>query len=114
MEQMVKIQINSDITDVTGITAITLQQTLSQLEDVRKFILQVKLQLTDADITDEKDREKLKKTLDLLDKTKVLLNKVDMRLADVASITSGLVSVFDKETQVTEPPVRTDNDFSTR
>jgi len=96
MSQIVKIQINADISDVADITAGTMDQVMSNLEQLRKLVLEVKKTLSDTDITKESDRQKLKHSLPLLDDAKMLLNKIDLRLGDVASISSGLVSVFEK------------------
>lgn len=96
MSQIVKIQINADISDVADITAGTMDQVMSNLEQLRKLVLQVKKTLSDTDIMNEGDRQKLKHSLPLLDDAKMLLNKIDLRLGDVASISSGLVSVFEK------------------
>lgn len=96
MSQIVKIQINADISDVADITSGTMDQVMSNLEQLRKLVLQVKKTLSDTDIMNESDRQKLKDSLPLLDDAKMLLNKIDLRLGDVASISSGLVSVFEK------------------
>lgn len=96
MSQIVKIQINADISDVADITAGTMDQVMSNLEQLRKLVLEVKKTLSDTDIMKESDRQKLKHSLPLLDDAKMLLNKIDLRLGDVASISSGLVSVFEK------------------
>lgn len=96
MSQIVKIQINADISDVADITSGTMDQVMSNLEQLRKLVLQVKKTLSDTDIMNESDRQKLKHSLPLLDDAKMLLNKIDLRLGDVASISSGLVSVFEK------------------
>lgn len=96
MSQIVKIQINADISDVADITAGTMDQVMSNLEQVRKLVLMIKKTLSDTDVFNESDRQKLKHSLPLLDDAKMLLNKIDMRLDDVASISSGLVSVFER------------------
>jgi hypothetical protein len=96
MSQIVKIQINADISDVADITAGTMDQVVSNLEQVRKLVLMIKKTLSDTDVFNESDRQKLKHSLPLLDDAKMLLNKIDMRLGDVASISSGLVSVFER------------------
>jgi hypothetical protein len=96
MSQIVKIQINADISDVADITAGTMDQVMSNLEQVRKLVLMIKKTLSDTDVFNESDRQKLKHSLPLLDDAKMLLNKIDMRLGDVASISSGLVSVFER------------------
>jgi hypothetical protein len=96
MSQIVKIQINSDIGDVADITAGTMDQVVSNLEQLRKLVLMVKKTLSDTDVFNESDRQKLKHSLPLLDDAKMLLNKIDMRLGDVSSISSGLLSVFER------------------
>jgi len=102
MNQIVKMQMNADINDVAGITAGTMDQALSYLDQVRKLVLMVKKTLSETDVFNESDRQNLKHSLPLLDDAKMLLNKIDMRLGDVASISSGLVSVFEK-------PIQTDD-----
>ena len=115
MSQIVKIQINSDIGDVADITAGTMDQVMSNLEQLRKLVLQVKKTLSDTDIMNESDRQKLKDSLPLLDDAKMLLNKIDLRLGDVASISSGLVSVDTQSEEVEFQQIEEMNDkLSTR
>jgi len=126
MSQIVKIQINADINDVADITAGTMGQVLSNLEQVKKLVLFIKKTLSETNIMDDDDRQKLKHSLPLLDDTKMLLNKIDLRLGDVASISSGLLSVFERplektdsqpevvEVQQTEQTEETDDKLSTR
>ena len=123
MSQIVKIQINADINDVADITAGTMGQVLSNLEQVKKLVLFIKKTLSETNIMDDDDRQKLKHSLPLLDDTKMLLNKIDLRLGDVASISSGLLSVFERPLEKTDsqPEVvevqqteETDDKLSTR
>jgi len=102
MDQIVKIQINADINDVANITAGTMDQVLSNLEQVKKLVLLIKKTLSETNIMDDGDRQKLKHSLPLLDDTKMLLNKIDLRLGDVASISSGLLSVFERPLEKTD------------
>lgn len=99
MSQIVKIQMNADINDVASITAVTMDQVLSNLDQAGRFVLMVKKTLSETDIMSESDRQELKNSLSLLDDVKMLLNKIDLRLEDVASISSGLVSVFERPIQ---------------
>lgn len=117
MNQVVKIQMNADITDVTELTAGTMEQVVGQVEQLKRVVVQVKKQLTETDILSEQDREQLKQILPQLDVAKELLNKIDMRLGDVASITSGLVSVFEpkqKEPEIVEDTEEINDIVSTR
>ena len=102
MDQIVKIQINADLNDVADITAGTMDQVLSNLEQVRKLVIVIKKTLSETNIMDDGDRQKLKHSLPLLDNTKILLNKIDLRLGDVASISSGLLSVFERPLEKTD------------
>jgi hypothetical protein len=116
MNQIVKIQMNAQITDVPEITAGTMEQVIGQIEQLKRVVVQLKKQLTETDILSQQDREQLKQTLPQLDLAKELLNKIDMRLGDVASITSGLVSVFEpqqKEAEIVTTPEETNDIVST-
>jgi hypothetical protein len=110
MNQIVKIQMNADITDVTELTALTMEQVTFQVEELRKVVVKLKSQLRETDILSQQDREQLKQTLPQLDAAKELLSKIDMRLGDIASITSGLVSVFEPKQK--EPEIVADTEES--
>lgn len=95
MTQKVKLQISSDIEDVTKISSITLEEALLNISLLQVKVNQIKRQLHSLDIGDEVHRNELKVILSEMDSTRVLLSKIDMRLGDVASIVSGLNSIFE-------------------
>lgn len=102
MEQKVKIQLSSDLEDVTKISSMTLDDALGNVSILEALINEIKRNLRHVDVLKEEDRETLKEILLKLDATRILLSKIDTRLGDTASIVSGLSSVFDKKTEDTE------------
>lgn len=95
MEQKVKLQVYSDIEDVTKLSSITLEEAILNISLLQTKIVQIKRQLYGIDITDENSRKELKNILVEMDLSRILLSKIDMRMGDVASIIGGLYSVFD-------------------
>ena len=93
--QKVKLQISSDLEDVTRISAITLEDALNNLSRLNSLVEHLKKTLSDLDITEPQHREVLKNLLLGFDTGRVYLTKIDMRLGDVSSIVSGLNSMFE-------------------
>lgn len=107
MDQKVKLQFSSDIEDVTRISSITLEDALQNLERLTSLVQDLKKSLSGLDISNPEHREVLKHLLVGFDSGRVYLSKIDMRLGDVASIISGLNSIFEpkKEEQKEEENV---------
>lgn len=108
MEQKVKLQMSCDLEDVTKFSSITLEDALSNVSLLINLISDIKKNLARLNIENPEDRENLKVLLSHLDGARLLLSKIDMRLGDVASITSGLNSIFEPK-QEEQKEVKDDN-----
>jgi hypothetical protein len=108
MEQKVKLQFSSDLEDVTRISSFTLEDAISNISLLQELVLDIKKNLSRIDISSEEDRETLKVLLSRFDSARVLLSKIDMRLGDVSSVTSGLKSIFEPR-QEEEKEAKDDN-----
>ena len=96
MNQKVKLQISSDLEDVTKISSITLEDALSNISLLQSHLLEVKRNLHSLDVLgNEEHRKELKTILSDMDLVRVLLSKIDMRVGDVASVVGGLTDIFD-------------------
>lgn len=95
MDQKVKLQISTDIEDVTKISSITLEDALQNLTRLTNLVIDLKRNLSGLDISIPEHRETLKHLLNDFDSGRMFLSKIDMRLGDVASIVSGLSSIFE-------------------
>jgi hypothetical protein len=103
MNQIVKLQISSDLEDVSKISAITLDDAISNVSLLQVKVSQIKRDLYGLNLIDETHRKELKRLLTELNETNFLLSKIDMRVGDVASIIGGLISIFEnKETEQKE------------
>lgn len=112
MNQKVKLQISSDIEDVTKICAITLEEALMNISLLQVKVTQIKRQLHGIDISDTEHQPLLKVSFDELNDTNSLLSKIDTRIGDVASIVGGLNSLFEKKEEQKE--IQKDDNISTR
>lgn len=105
MNQKVKLQISSDLEDVTKISSITLEDALSNVSMLQKHITDIKRSLYGLDVlSHEEHRKELKKILSDMDLIRVLLSKIDMRVGDVASVIGGLTDIFDGKVPQKEEP----------
>jgi len=95
MSQKVKLQISSDLEDVSKISAITLDDAISNISLLQVKVSQIKRDLYGLDLIDESHRKELKRLLTEMDTVRVLLSKIDMRVGDVASVVNGLNDIFD-------------------
>jgi hypothetical protein len=99
MSQKVKLQMSSDIEDVTKLSSVTLTEALTNVTRLSSIITDAKNRLWACDISSEEDRKSLADMLSSLDDVRLLLSKIDMRIGDVASIISGLSSIFEQPNQ---------------
>lgn len=95
MNQKVKLQISSDLEDVSKISAITLDDAISNISLLQVKVSQIKRDLYGLNLIDETHRKELKRLLTEMDTVRVLLSKIDMRVGDVASVVNGLNDIFD-------------------
>lgn len=109
MNQIVKLQISSNLEDVPRISSITLEEALLNISFLQEKILSVKKNLKNIDLNEEEDRELLKKSFDELNETNFLLSKIDIRVGDVASIIGGLISIFENKQSEQKEEQKDDN-----
>ena len=109
MNQIVKLQISSNLEDVPRISSITLEEALLNINFLQEKILSVKKNLKNIDLNEEEDRELLKKSFDELNETNFLLSKIDIRVGDVASIIGGLISIFENKQSEQKEEQKDDN-----
>jgi hypothetical protein len=95
MSQKVKLQISSDLEDVTKISSITLEDALANISALQLKVLETKRSLYGLDLGDELHRKQLKSLLSDMDLIRTLLSKIDMRVGDVASVIGGLDDIFE-------------------
>jgi hypothetical protein len=89
MSQRVKIQISSDLDDVTRLSSVLLEEALLHTNDLVSMVNNVKGVLRDLDLSKEEDFKKLETCLFLLNSTRIPLSKTDNRIADVVAIVDG-------------------------
>jgi ElaB/YqjD/DUF883 family membrane-anchored ribosome-binding protein len=94
MSQKVKLQISSDLEDVTRVSSVLMEEALIYVEDLRGLISTAKKMLRDCDLSNEEEIQKLKSALQLINSTRVCMSKIDNRLGDVAAIVDGLERVL--------------------
>lgn len=94
MSQKVKLQISSDLEDVTRVSSVLMEEALIYVEDLRSLISTAKKMLRDCDLSNEQEVQKLKAALQLINSTRVCMSKIDNRLGDVAAIVDGLDRVL--------------------
>lgn len=94
MEQKVKLQISSDIEDVTRVSSALLEEAVMHVDDLLNVINASKNLLKDFNIANPNDFEKLKTSFDLLNSTRIPVSKIDNRLGDVVAIVGGLMKVL--------------------
>lgn len=109
MSQKVKLQMSSDIEDVTKLSSVTLTEALANVTRLSGVITDTKNRLWSCDISLEEDRKNLTDILSSLDDARLLLSKIDMRISDVASIISGLSSIFEQPNQEEQKDEINDN-----
>lgn len=94
MNQKVKLQISSDLEDVTRLSSVMLDEALLHLNDLAGVITAAKNVLKDLNISSQEDLQKLKTSLQYLNSSRIPMNKADNRLADTVAILDGLEKVL--------------------
>ena len=94
MNQRVKLQISSDVEDVTRVSSVLLEEALLHLADLSSLINTSKDLLRDINLANSDDLQKLQTALQFLNSTRIPMNKADNRLADVVAIIDGLHRVI--------------------
>lgn len=92
--QKVKLQVSSDLEDVPGLCASTLQEAVINVERLHSRISKAKQILNDSSWNDV---ENLNEALHIFDSCRTLLGKLDARLGDSSSIIYGLVDILTKK-----------------
>ena len=113
MIQKVKLQVTSDLLDVPRLSGIILQEAVIDAGNLQQLVEQISNHLKHTRLDDEESLEKLKRLLDNMDGIRVLLSKIDSRVADVASLVSGLHEVLTKpREQMQEQKVEENDNIS--
>jgi len=103
MNQKVKLQISTDLEDVTRVSSVLLEEALLHVTDLVGLITAAKNSLRDLNIASQEDVQKLKTSLQFLSSTRIPMSKIDNRLADVVAVVDGLDRVLtSKPEEMTE------------
>jgi hypothetical protein len=94
MSQRVKLQVNSDLSDVPRLSGIMLQESMIDASKLQALIEQISIHLKSTELDSEESIQKLQRELDSMDAIRVLLTKIDARVGDIASIIGGLHQVL--------------------
>lgn len=108
MSQKVKLQISSDLEDVTRVASVLLEESLMHVRDLTALISTSKEFLKDINLANPEDLQKFKNSLQLLNSTRIPMSKIDNRLADVVAIVDGLFKVLTDNPE-TKEEVKDDN-----
>ncbi|NDC29916.1 MAG: hypothetical protein EBZ58_03035 [Bacteroidetes bacterium] len=96
MNQRVKLQVTSDLIDVPRLTGIILQEAVIDTANLHQLLEQISNHLKHIELSDEQSLDALKVQINNMDGIRVLLSKIDSRVADVASVVGGLHEVLTK------------------
>lgn len=113
MNQKVKLQISSDIEDVTRVASALLEEALMHVRDLANMITAGKDLLKDVNIANENDLAKLQQALQILASTRMPVSKIDNRLGDIVAVVDGLEKVLTQKPEE-QKEVVTDDTVSTR
>jgi hypothetical protein len=94
MSQKVKIQVSSDLEDVSLLSSALLGEALLHITKLRNTVDQCRALLEEVSLENEQDLEKLRFALESLSSTRLAVNKTDNRLADVVAILDGFYRVL--------------------
>jgi len=94
MDQKVKLQISTDLEDVTRVSSVLLDEALLHVNDLVGLLNEAKKTLRDLNIANPEEIEKLKISLQFLASTRIPINKIDNRLADVVAVVDGLDKIL--------------------
>lgn len=95
-QQKVKLQVSCDLEDVNTVVASTLDEGLGKLMKLDLALREIRNALNKSSVT---DKDMLLKILKQLDDARLFLIKVDNRMADTASVVSGLVQMLEQPSQ---------------
>ena len=90
MDDKVKLQITSDLGDVPSFCSCMLSEADDMIQNLRSMIGPIRHSLK---VTSFNDDCKLKDNVRLLELCRILMAKIDNRIADTASIISGLIQI---------------------
>lgn len=92
--QKVKLQISSDLEDVTRLSSVLLEEALLHVKDLTSLISAGKDLLREVNLANPDDLQKVKNSLQFLASTRIPLSKIDNRLVDVVAIVDGLNKIL--------------------
>lgn len=90
MDDKVKLQITSDLEDVPSFCSCMLFEADDMIQNLRSMIGSIRHSLK---VTSFNDDCKLKDNVRLLELCRILMAKIDNRIADTTSIISGLIQI---------------------
>ena len=94
MDQKVKLQISSDVEDVTKVSSCLLEEAILHINDLVNVINAAKNLLREFNLSNPNDLNKLQTSFEILNTTRIPVSKVDNRLGDVVAIVGGLIKVL--------------------
>lgn len=110
MNQRVKLQVNSELSDVPRLCGIMLQEAVIDAANLQQLVEQISNHLKHSTLDDEESLDKLKALLDNMDAVRGLMVKVDSRVGDIASIIGGLHEALTKPQQEEQEQKAEQND----
>ena len=114
MNQKVKLQVTSDLPEVPRLSGIILQEAEIDSANLKQLLEETTKALKHTYISSEEDVQKLKRLLDNMEVIRMILMKIDSRVADVASIVGGLHEVLTKpREEIQEQKVEENDSVST-
>ena len=102
MNQRVKLQVNSELTDVPRLSGVMLQEAIIYAANLKQLLEETSNHLKHTELDGEESLENFLRQLENMDSMRHLLMKIDSRVGDVASIISGLHEVLTKPSQDSE------------
>lgn len=102
MDQKVKLQISSDLEDVTRVSSVLLDEALLHVNDLVALLNEAKKTLRDLNIGNPEELQKLKVSLQFLTSTRIPMSKIDNRLADVVAVVDGLDKILNGDLNLPE------------
>lgn len=109
-KKRVKLEISSDLEDVTKTSACLLEESFIHIRDLNVLISSSKDLLKETNIQTDADLNKLRGSLQGLNLAIHTLTKINNRLLDVTYIVDGLHKLLTQPAQINDPEKIDDND----
>lgn len=113
MNQRVKLQVNSELSDVPRLSGVILQEAVIDAANLQQLVEQISNRLKHLSLSSVEDLNNLQEELASMDTIRILLMKIDSRVGDVASIVGGLHEALTKpREEETEQKVEQDDNVA--